>query len=151
MVRGVRDERDDEVVQDGRGGGVARSRRPRHRVPLDELARRSHAFIERSPEHLPDLEGVTGLPDTHAPRADEWLAYWRKNPIAAWTGNGGWFAVDGQRFVPCFQVPPGLEATVAAMTSELVDYRLARYRSRVVDPSGDTFSCNVSWTSATRS
>lgn len=116
-------------------------------LPLEEIARRSHAVIKRSPELMRDLDGVAGLSDPVAPPVAEWLSYWRKNPIAAWTQGQGWFAIEGDRFVPRrLAIPGGLESAVNAMTRELVDYRLARYRTRAPsDLTGTTFSCTVTW------
>jgi hypothetical protein len=66
--------------------------------------------------------------------ADEasWRDYWRRWPLAAWTGElrgqtGKWFRIDGERFMPAFQVADRLGATFDAMVAEIVDWRLARY------------------------
>lgn len=68
-------------------------------MPLDELARRSHAYLLRFPELLRDLEGVKRFDDPRRPDPARWRAYWGENPIAAWSGLR-WFSVAGDRLVP---------------------------------------------------
>jgi hypothetical protein len=113
-------------------------------MPIDEVAQRSLAFLARSPELV---RGVDGLGEHMAAPPAEWLAFWRDNPIAGWTRGHGWFAVEGERFVPRrLAVPAGLDAALARMTRELVDYRLHLYRARTSpDAAGNAFSCIVLW------
>lgn len=117
-------------------------------LPLLDLARRSHAILVRSPELFHDLEGVSELPDPRAPDMRRFAAYWKTNPIAAWTAGSGrrWFALDGDRFVPRIPCPAGDEAALVAMTRELVDYRLAMYRMRGrEDATTASFTTKVLW------
>jgi superfamily II DNA or RNA helicase/diadenosine tetraphosphate (Ap4A) HIT family hydrolase len=116
-------------------------------LPLDELARRSHAILLRSPELFADLEGVARLPEPRQPDDRKLSAYWRDNPVKAWTNadkadksSSTWFAVEGARFVPRLPVTAGDEETFASMTRELVDYRLAEYRARQA-----SFEAEVVW------
>ncbi len=102
-------------------------------LPVSELAERSHRILVRSPELFGDLEGVRELPDPRAPDPKVWERYWRKNPVHFWTRGGAknarrWFRVEGDHFVPSFGVEVSLLPTLEAMVTELVDYRLARYR-----------------------
>ena len=103
-------------------------------LPVDELARRSHALLLRSPELFRDLEDVAQLPDPRKPEEKRLTAYWKGNPVKAWTqadkAGRVWFAVEADRFVPRLPIPEGDEETFEAMTRELVDYRLAQYRAR---------------------
>jgi hypothetical protein len=55
-------------------------------LPLDALARRSHAILRRSPELFADLPGDVRLTTLDADGLRRFVAYWRANPIAAWTG-----------------------------------------------------------------
>lgn len=120
-------------------------------LPLPRLAEKSHAILVRSPDLLLDLEDVSDLPDPRAPDPKVWLRYWSKNPVAAWTGGtkrNGPFKLDDQgRFVLRTPIPAPLAETLAAMTRELVDYQLARYRARGRDaqPVGAAFECTVLW------
>ena len=105
-------------------------------MAVDELARRSHAYLRRSPELLADLDGVKALDDPRDPSPDVWVKYWKTNPVAAWTradkGGRAWFALEDERLVPQFPFSsegPTADALVA-MTTELVDWQLARYRKR---------------------
>ena len=97
-------------------------------MPLSELARRSLALLQRSPELLQDLKGVKALGAPGKPSAAKFLAYWKDNPIDAWTQDGRWFRLDGDRLVPTLPIEPGARESFKAMTRELVDYRLAQYR-----------------------
>lgn len=117
-------------------------------MELQELARRSHAIIARSPELRRDIEGVARFGDPLNPDPAAWLAYWRENPVRAWTEgpHSRWFRVAGDRLIPRLPVPPAHEEVFAAMTRELVDYRLAQYRKRGSAVSGGTgFTCKVTW------
>ena len=73
---------------------------------------------------------MADLPEPLSTTPEVWLSYWRKNPIAAWTRDGGWFALEGERFVSRLPIAGGSESGFAALTRELVDYQLARYRAR---------------------
>jgi len=117
-------------------------------LPVAELASHCHQILTRSPELLVDIQGVRELPDPLKPDLKTWLAYWRKNPIAAWAGTaqqpGEWFRVDGDRFMPRLPIADGLEEAFQAMTLELVDYRLAMYRRRLDHATvGGAFTCKV--------
>ncbi|HQP35366.1 MAG TPA: DEAD/DEAH box helicase family protein, partial [Polyangiaceae bacterium] len=112
-------------------------------LALSELAKRSLAVLQRSPELRSDL-------DTPNPDPRGWEAYWRKNPVAAWCGETGnarrWFRIEGDRLVPLLPIPAGREETFADMTRELIDYRLAQYRRRrQTDEAGLSFECKVLW------
>lgn len=110
-------------------------------MDLADLAERSHVLLARSPELLEDLDGVSQLPDPRHPPAAVWAAYWRQNPIAAWC-NGPWFKLEGSRLLPRF--PACDPTTLAAMTRELVDARLATYRRRR-EGGGSAVDSKVSW------
>lgn len=117
-------------------------------LSIAELARRSHAILVRSPELFRDLTGVTELPEPRAPDMRRFTAYWKTNPVSAWTSGRGrrWFTLDSDRFVARLPCPPGDETALAAMTRELVDYRLAMYRMRgKEEASGTSFTTKVLW------
>lgn len=117
-------------------------------LPVEDLSKRCHALIARSPELLRDIEGVDRFPDPLQPDWSVWLGYWRENPIRAWTQGPQrhWFRVEDDRFVPNLPVGEGSVSAFVAMTRELVDYRLAQYRQRykTAGPAG-SFSCKVTW------
>ncbi|MFN9503365.1 MAG: DUF3427 domain-containing protein [Rubrivivax sp.] len=103
-------------------------------VPLELLAQRSRAVLERRRRLLADVS-ADGL--SIAADHPSWLRYWRDNPIKAWTGGNrppgvkAPFKLEGQAFalaqpVPEEQVPP-----LAEMLQELVDFRLAAYEVRL--------------------
>jgi hypothetical protein len=120
-------------------------------VSLRELAERSHKILRRSPELFADvndkdrIEILTTDKDMRG-----WQAYWRENPVRAWTGEKrgtrAWFRVEGDRFLPGFHVAPERVATFTEMVREIVDYRLAAYRvrQRLGAASAEGFLCDVS-------
>ncbi|MBK8943158.1 MAG: DEAD/DEAH box helicase family protein [Polyangiaceae bacterium] len=118
-------------------------------LPLDALARRSHAILRRSPELFSDLAGDVRLTTLDADGLRRFVAYWRKNPIAAWTGGKAagrtYFRVDGDRFRLDLRVDPSLSEILARLVGELVDYRLAQYRDRKRElaAASDGFVCKV--------
>lgn len=110
-------------------------------LPLPDLARRSHAWLERHPEFFRDLVGVKALPDPHDP-GRAFLQYWNQNPINAWPraaprgegrvwfrrkpgGTEEWFVPD----LPRLEDPEAAHAQIAMMR-ELIECRLAQYRVR---------------------
>src|SRR5690606_37015544 len=111
------------------------------------IARVSRELILADPRLRADVEGgeFRDLADAD-PKA--WEAYWRKWPIAAWSGElrgtgGRWFELDGNRLVPTFSVEPELGDAFDAMAAELVEYRLTRYvLQREPAPSG-AWTCRV--------
>jgi superfamily II DNA or RNA helicase/diadenosine tetraphosphate (Ap4A) HIT family hydrolase/SOS-response transcriptional repressor LexA len=101
-------------------------------MPVDELATRAHAWLRRSPELFADVIDdlrVQALDDALRAR---WIAYWKQNPIAAWTGRSprAWFRIDEGLFRLDLDLAPELAAPLQRLTRELVDYRLAQYRDR---------------------
>jgi hypothetical protein len=115
----------------------------------ERLAALSYSYILRAPGLLRDITGLREFPDSRGVERGNWLQYWRKNPIKFWTP---WFDVqDGVfRFAPG-KAPAGDQETVAAMTRELVTYRMARYRRRVDERTqgSGSFTCRVIQTSGT--
>ena len=122
-------------------------------LSLEDLAEKSWRYLRRSPELLKDLQGVQAIPDvpTVAPPR-QWLAYWLQNPIHHWTNKGArsWFQVEEGRFVSKLPSLPEQDAVLAAMTRELVDYRLAKYRARSREPLNGSlgFQAKVIWNGA---
>ncbi|MBK8690983.1 MAG: DEAD/DEAH box helicase family protein [Deltaproteobacteria bacterium] len=114
-------------------------------IELDVLADRCREWIQRDAMLHADVAGVKELGDLRTATAAAWRAYWRKNPVAAWTG-GRWFALEGTRLVSRLRPDPAASEALASMTAELVDLRLAQYRRR--HASGDSATsvvCRVTW------
>ncbi|MBN1208210.1 MAG: DEAD/DEAH box helicase family protein [Myxococcaceae bacterium] len=110
-----------------------------------ELSDRSLAILRRSPELMRDLEGVTALDNPRNPSSRSFRAYWRANPIKAWT-QGRWFRIEGERFVPRLSIPEDARAAFQSLTYELLDYRLAQYRARAsAGVQGTAFEAAVTW------
>ena len=119
-------------------------------MSLADLALRCHSVIRRSPELLTDVtEENLRLAELRGDDIGRWILYWRRNPIAAWTGERRarrtWFRLDGDRFALDLTVRPEFVPTLTQMTRELVDYRLAQYlaRKRQGEPSIEGFICKV--------
>jgi len=120
-------------------------------ISLRDLALRSHAILRRSPEFYDDVAEDERFNEFDAAREKRWLAYWRKNPVEAWTSEKRdrrtWFRIDGDRFVLDVELDPTLEPALVELIRELVDYRLAQYRARkrqgTASPEG--FVCKVTW------
>jgi len=117
-------------------------------MELAELARKSHDRLVRSPELFQEIAEVSALDDPSEPDPAQWLAYWRVNPIAAWS-RSRWFEIEGDRLVS--RIPRAAEdqdgRALTALTLELVDWRLARHlRDRKPDGAGaPSFVVKVSW------
>ncbi|MBA3542050.1 MAG: DEAD/DEAH box helicase family protein, partial [Deltaproteobacteria bacterium] len=120
-------------------------------MPLDVLAMHAHALIRRSPELFADVPDELRTQDLEGDTRAKWVAYWNKNPIAAWTGakrdGRTWFRLDGDVFRFDLEIASGLAASLAKLTRELVDYRLAQYRDRrrQNQATSESFICKVTW------
>jgi superfamily II DNA or RNA helicase/diadenosine tetraphosphate (Ap4A) HIT family hydrolase/HKD family nuclease len=119
-------------------------------MPLEELSLRCHGVIRRSPELLSDVaDEELRAGELRGDAVGRWVSYWRRNPIAAWTGERRdrrtWFRLEGDRFVLDLTLRPELIRTLTEMTRELVDYRIAQYlaRKRQGEASIEGFVCKV--------
>jgi hypothetical protein len=105
-------------------------------VALSELADRSRYLMRNNPrlsvdagDHLDDED-------------EDWYRYWRRWPVAAWTGElrdsavTALFEVVGDRFQLRHRVAAGSTAVMEDLLGELVDYRLCRYLDSVQRPAG---------------
>ena len=98
-------------------------------VEIGELAARCRRRLVSSPDLAAEV--ADHLDDSQA----EWESYWRRWPIAAWTGEltpskSGLFQVKGNRFELRSPVPEAVRSTVEGLLREWVDYRLCRYVDR---------------------
>jgi len=117
-------------------------------LAVDELGARCHAILRRTPDLARDLPDdlLHGSPDSAA-----WRRYWRQNPVAAWIGESAkqprrnWFRLDGDRFVPGFDVPFTVADALGTLVIELVEWRLAAYRQRQLPGQQRAFPCKVTW------
>jgi superfamily II DNA or RNA helicase len=96
-------------------------------VSVADLGDHSRYIMQNNPR----LVGDAG---EHLDETDEdWRQYWRRWPIAAWTGElrettgTELFEVVDDRFMLRTSVPAELMPIVAQLLGELVDYRLCRY------------------------
>lgn len=118
-------------------------------MELRELAERAHAVLRRSPELFADVtEEALRKEVLGTGELQRWLAYWRRNPIKAWTERSerrAWFRLDGDRFVLEHRIAEALEAAFTKLVRELVDLRLAEYRARRREqaPGAEGFVCKV--------
>lgn len=95
---------------------------------IHELSIMCRWRIFKDPRLLNDLADATSqFADVLNPTDAEWVSYWRRNPIAALTGDGKPYAVVDGRIIPTFDVPDALGDAFDAMVVELADYRLYRY------------------------
>jgi len=104
-------------------------------MPLAELAQHCHAAYLRSPALFRDLTDTQRLSDPRHPDPTRWLNYWRERALRDWTGSGNqtWFIVeDGflRPRLPAADDGSAVSEALTALTAELVDWRLARYRRR---------------------
>lgn len=104
-------------------------------MPLAVLAAHCHAAYCRDPILFADLMDTQRLPNPRAPSPEQWMSYWRERALRNWGARTGhaWFVVENGNLVPRLPVQATDTALVqafTALTAELVDGRLARYRRR---------------------
>jgi len=118
-------------------------------MPLRDLALRSHTILRRSPELFEDIAEDERAEEMDPKRERRWLAYWKGNPIKAWTAEKRegrtWFRIDDDRFVLDLKIDPSMEAPLVDLVRELVDYRIAQYRTRRRTQTPEGFVCKVIW------
>lgn len=108
-------------------------------VPLDRLAHRSRAVIERRRHLLADLSPALRDADGSS---SAWQRHWLDNPVRAWTGGNRagtarvFFRVSEGAFGLAAAVATSDRAVLCALVQELVDQRLAAYEVRI-DRSAD--------------
>lgn len=93
---------------------------------LIQLAERSWQILQRRRPLLGDLpaeyQGLNQIPD-------DWLNYWKKNPINAWIG-GRYFRVEDGMFIGNVPVRGQAIEVLTELVQELVDYRFTSYEAR---------------------
>lgn len=98
---------------------------------IAETAFAAHLLIRGDPRLQADTRSAE-MPDPSSASSDTWRDYWLRWPLSAWAGQlrgsaGGWFRIDGHRFVPTFSIGADVGDAFDAMVDELVDFRLAQY------------------------
>jgi superfamily II DNA or RNA helicase/diadenosine tetraphosphate (Ap4A) HIT family hydrolase/HKD family nuclease len=101
-------------------------------VPVAELAQVSRWMIFRDSDLAADVaDAGSTFVDVTRPTAAEWVSYWRRNPIAAYTTSNNrtsaWFTLVDDRFTLTLEVPDELGSVFDAMVEEIAAYRLHRY------------------------
>ncbi|EGN75489.1 DNA/RNA helicase, superfamily II [Idiomarina sp. A28L] len=114
-------------------GGFANTAGSMHGVRLGELAARSWEILHRYPKALNRDLG----PNERSLNAEsvEWLRYWQKNPIAAYSSQNkdkseAWFKTEGDRFIPNFVVTDDERELFETIVFELCELRMAEYVER---------------------
>lgn len=102
-------------------------------VDLNQFARACRKFLQNHEVLRKDLQGDGHAVDHALADDPEWTKWWNKWPIDRWTdlqGGKKWFVREGEQFRFDQPIDPGLQPTLEAMTSEIVDWRLAQYVRR---------------------
>lgn len=94
------------------------------------MAARAHARLCRDPVLRADLRDRAG----GAASVADFATRWREFPLQIFHDAKGfstrWFRLAGDRFESELSVAPEIQATFAAMTAELVEFRLREYKAR---------------------
>ncbi|MBF4257199.1 DEAD/DEAH box helicase [Vibrio anguillarum] len=100
---------------------------------LNELAIQSHKVLSRRPDLM--RRDLTEQAKQFSATGSEWLNYWNRNPVKAFTSpdssGHAWFKVDNHRFLPTFAVDNADLPQLHDLIQELVDLRFAEYIQRV--------------------
>jgi superfamily II DNA or RNA helicase/diadenosine tetraphosphate (Ap4A) HIT family hydrolase/HKD family nuclease/SOS-response transcriptional repressor LexA len=102
-------------------------------VDLNQFARACRKFLQNHEILRRDLQGDGHAVDHALADDPEWTKWWNKWPIDRWTdlqGGKKWFVRDGEQFRFDQPIDSKLQSTLEAMTSEVVDWRLAQYVRR---------------------
>jgi SOS-response transcriptional repressor LexA len=99
------------------------------------------------PELCRDLEPNAQIPDHRLADPAVWNAWWRTWPVQKWTepqAGRTWFSLDEEQFAFLGKCEVSLRPTFEAMTTEVVEYRLAQYLRRSRAPAAAGFTAKVS-------
>jgi len=102
-------------------------------VELNQFARACRKYLQNHEILRRDLQGDGHAVDHALADDPEWTKWWNKWPIDRWTdlqGGKKWFVREGEQFRFDQPIDPKLQPTLEAMTSEIVDWRLAQYVRR---------------------
>jgi superfamily II DNA or RNA helicase/HKD family nuclease/protein-L-isoaspartate O-methyltransferase/SOS-response transcriptional repressor LexA len=108
---------------------------------LPFLAAQSWQVLQRRRALLGDLPEQ--FQPQASPHGEEWVRYWRTNPVKAWigenkaAGEAGFFALREGLFTPLISIPAERIECWSGLIQELVDYRLAAYEHRQASNPGD--------------
>ena len=102
-------------------------------VPLADLAERSWEILHRYPKAL--ARDLGAKEKELSASSKEWLGYWNKNPVAAYTGankneSNAWFVKRDQRLIPNFEILAEERNVFEAHVMELCELRMAEYLAR---------------------
>lgn len=115
---------------------------------IADLAASSRKLVQGDPRLMADVRAGATNPDPESATAQEWESFWRKNPIAAWTGahrdGKGLFRLDGDRFVPTFSIEEHDRDGADALVAELVEWRLGDYLLKRTPERSTAIECAVS-------
>ncbi|MEY4765496.1 MAG: hypothetical protein RI907_2169 [Pseudomonadota bacterium] len=101
---------------------------------LPVLAEHSWQVLQRRRPLLTDLP--EHLPPQPASHGEEWVRYWRQNPVKAWIGENkeqsarSYFELREGRFWPKVEIASNQINVWTSMVQELVDFRFAAYEHR---------------------
>lgn len=102
-------------------------------VNLNQFARACRKFLQNHEILRRDLQGDGHAVDHALADDPEWTKWWNKWPIDRWTdlqAGKKWFVREGEKFRFAQPVDPRIQPTLEAMTSEIIDWRLAQYVRR---------------------
>ena len=102
-------------------------------VDLNQFARACRKYLQNHEILRRDLQGDGHAVDHALADDPEWTKWWNKWPIDRWTdlqAGKKWFVREGEQFRFDQPIDPKLQPTLEAMTSEIVDWRLAQYVRR---------------------
>ena len=108
-----------------------------HPLTVGAISEASKNILRRRPKLKADLKETHQ--DLDSLDNADWERYWRKNPIAAWTGefrsneSESLFTLEDNRLIPKLTLPEGLIPVLGSMLKELVDYRISTYQERLVE------------------
>ena len=116
-------------------------------LAVSDLAAACRHLLLGHPELCRDLVPNAQIPDHRQATPAVWNAWWRAWPLQKWTepqGSRIWFGINGEQFTFLGKCDVALRSTFEAMTTEVVDYRLAQYLRRGRATAAAGFTAKVS-------
>ena len=116
-------------------------------LSVSDLGAACRQLLLGHPELCRDLEPNAQVPDHRLADPGLWNAWWKAWPVQKWTepqGGRTWFGVKGEQFTFRGKCDVALRPKFEAMTTEVVEYRLAQYLRRGRASAAAGFTAKVS-------
>ena len=112
--------------------------------PIADIATRARRLTLGDPRLIADITSES-MPSVANATTNEWESFWLKWPLKHLAGDNdkALFRIDGDRFVPTFQIDDDYGDSFDAMVAEIIEWRLADQLLRVAPQKAGSIRCKL--------